>query len=124
MATRTEEGRIEAINQACRRIRGCGDIPVRFAVYDSNGDFRGYKLDNLWLTHKSLFQPHAFPIGGRDFPTHYILNLIDILNRSPTNKPKEDKYVVVEQVGRDGELKEGLMGYHLKVNEHGRYEAH
>ena len=120
---------LERNKKYVKDVEESGKTPVRLAVYDSQGNFQGYKTDSEWNLRPNLFKPcpveDALPSG------QLIKNLLWKANE--THKEDSERaskvseryaYIVAEQVDSDLNLVDGLFGYHLRFNkEKGEYEA-
>jgi len=124
-----DEPNLERNRKYVKDVEASGKIPVRLAVYDSQGNFQGYKTDSEWNLRPNLFKPHpvedALPSG------HLIRNLLWKANATHEMDPERASkvseryaYIVAEQVDSDINLVNGLFGYHLRFNEESQtYEA-
>ncbi|MDP3026475.1 MAG: hypothetical protein Q8N63_02115 [Nanoarchaeota archaeon] len=116
-----------------------GKTPVRISVYDSSGDFQGYKADSFWTLHPAFSKIHplldALPSGHlignflyclkedrkQNNPKPLLKNILYFLNGLRRQKEK-DLEVVVEELDSEGEPVKVALKYHV-FRYLGRYKA-
>lgn len=97
-----------------------GQVPVRISIYDSSGNFKGYKVDSFWTLHQVL--PKVHPLEDIRPSGHLLKNFLQLLNDESKKPKKEDLEVVVEELDSEGEPVKIAMKYHI-YHSRGKYRA-
>ncbi len=113
------------LKNSTKLIINNGKIPIRFAVYVGEGEFKGYKTNDFWnlvgegnLNFEVHKERHALQLGAP------IKNLIEIITEFSDYFGGTNLYVVAEQVDENGEFVEELFGYHIAKDEEGKFAAY